>query len=101
TDADLLQHRLHDSLFVLQQRRQQMERQQLRITVLGSKVVAALYCFLRLHRKFLPTNRHKNSSNNRISMEEGRPRPSGNRCAQNGRKAAPSSIKNKMLRAKD
>ena len=39
TDADLLQHRRHDAFFVLEQRRQQMQRQQFRIAVLGGELV--------------------------------------------------------------
>ena len=48
TDADFLQHRRNDAFFVLEQRRQQMQRQQLRIAVLGGEFVAPLHRFLRL-----------------------------------------------------
>ena len=61
TDADFLQHRQNDAFFVLQQRRQQVQRQQFRIAVLGGEVVAALHRFLRLYCKFFPTDRHRNS----------------------------------------
>ena len=61
TDADLLQHRRDDAFFVLQQRRQQMDRQQLRIAVLGGEFVRALHRFLRFHCEFVPTNCHRNS----------------------------------------
>ena len=61
TNADLLQHGQDDAFFVFEQRRQQVQGQQFRVAVLGSEVVAALHCFLRFHRKFFPTNRHKNS----------------------------------------
>ena len=61
TDADLLQHGQNDAFFVLQQRRQQVQRQQFGIAVLGGEVVASLHRFLRLDRKFFPTDRHRNS----------------------------------------
>ena len=49
TDPYLLQNRLDNSFFVFEQRRQQVQRQQLRIAVFRSKVVAALHSFLRLY----------------------------------------------------
>ncbi len=61
TNADLLQHGQNDAFFVLEQRRQQVQRQQFRVAVLGGEIVAALHRFLRLHRKFFPTNCHRNS----------------------------------------
>ena len=58
TDTDLLQHRRNDAFFIFNQRRQQMERCQLRIAVLGSEFVSALHSLLRFYGKFIQTDRH-------------------------------------------
>ncbi len=62
TNADFLQHGQNDALFVFEQRRQQVQRQQFRVAVLGGEVVASLHRFLRLHGEFFPTDCHRNSS---------------------------------------
>ena len=59
TNADFLQHGQNDALFVFEQRRQQMQRQQFRVAVLGGEVVAALHRFLRFYCEFFPTDSHR------------------------------------------
>jgi len=53
----------NDALAVFHQRRQQVQRQQFRIAVLGSNVVGFLNRFLRLYRQFVPADRHWKTSN--------------------------------------
>ena len=60
-DADLFQHRRNNAFLVLEQRRQQVQRQQLRIAVLGGELVPALDGFLRFYCEFVPTDCHGDS----------------------------------------
>ncbi len=57
-NTNLLEHRRHDAFFVLDQRSQQMHRQQLRIAVLGREFVRALDGLLRFYGEFVPTDYH-------------------------------------------
>ena len=58
-NADFFKHGRNDALAVFDQRRQQMYRGQFRIAMLRGKLVCALDCFLRLNRKFVPTDGHE------------------------------------------
>ena len=67
-DADFFQHGRNDAFFVFEQRRQQMDRKQLGIAVLGGELVRALHCFLRFYCEFVPTDSHEETSNLVIVM---------------------------------
>ena len=57
-NADFFKHGRNDALAVFDKRRQQMYGGQFRIAMLRGKLVCALDCFLRLNRKFVPTDGH-------------------------------------------
>ena len=56
-DADLLEHRPHDAVALVQQRRQQVQRLDLRIPRLGRQLLRALHGFLGFDREFVETER--------------------------------------------
>src|SRR6185312_9581699 len=57
--ANLLQHRHNYAFAVLDQRRKQMQWQNLRIAVLSRKLARGLHCLLGFNSEFFPTNCHK------------------------------------------
>ncbi len=57
-DAHLLQHRKDDALVVLQQCGHQVQRQHLRVAVLGGSALRRLERLLRLDCKFVPLDCH-------------------------------------------
>ena len=57
-DADFFEHGRNDAFLVLEQRGQQVQRQQFGIAVLGGELVRALHGFLRFDGEFVPTNCH-------------------------------------------
>ena len=57
-DADFFQHGRDDAFFIFEQGSEQMDRQKLRIAVLGGEVVRSLDCFLRFYGEFVPTDGH-------------------------------------------
>ena len=66
-NADLFQHGRNDAFFVFEQRRQQVQRQQFGIAVLGGELVRALDRFLRFDGEFVPTDGHGDTSYSMIA----------------------------------
>ena len=60
--ANLVEDGRNHALFVAEQHRQQMQRQNLGVAVLRRKLAGALHRLLRLHRKLVPPYRHNSSS---------------------------------------
>ena len=57
-EANFFQHRRNNALFIFEHCREQMYRQHLRVTVLGSQFTRTLHCFLRLDCEFVPADCH-------------------------------------------
>ncbi len=58
-DSDLLQDRRDDAFLILNQGRENVDRQQFRIAVLRRELIGSLDGFLRFYSEFVPTDRHK------------------------------------------